>query len=142
MPIDVHIDHARHLVIARGKGVFTVSDAFAYQREVWSKPEVAGYDELIDMTDVERIAAPVAVGPSMQKMAAEAAAQDDPAGAGKLAIVAPDPLAFGLGREYQTYRELQPQGRKQVGVFRALAEALAFLGIKNAEGLESSRIGG
>jgi hypothetical protein len=139
MPIDVHIDHAQHLVVARGKGVLTVTEVFAYQRDVWSEPGVAGYDELVDMSAVERIVAPVAIGSSMRKMALEAAAQDDPAGAGKLAIVAPDLLSFGLGREYQTYRKLQSGGHKPVGVFRTLAEALAFLGIDDPNDLEPYR---
>ena len=39
------IDHARRLVVARGKGVFADADVFAYQREDWSQPDVAGYDE-------------------------------------------------------------------------------------------------
>jgi hypothetical protein len=31
---------------------------------------------------------------------------------------------------YQTYRELQVKGTKQVGVFRSFEEALAFLGVE------------
>jgi hypothetical protein len=142
MPIEVHIDHARRLVIGRGKGVFTASDIFAYQRGVWSRSEVAGYDELIDMTAVEQIVARVAVGPAMQMLAAEAAAQDDPAAGAKLAFVAPDPLAFGLAREYQTYRQLQADSHKHVGVFRTLTEALVFLGIDDPTSLEPYRTGG
>jgi hypothetical protein len=134
MPIDYSIDHARRLVVARGRGVFSDADVFAYQREVWSRPDVAGYDELVDMTDVEGIAAPSPTGPRMQELASLAAARDLPAGAGKFAIVAPDPLAFGLGRAYQAYRELDPRSTKQVGVFRTLGEALVFLGVGGGRG--------
>jgi hypothetical protein len=94
---------------------------------------VAGYDELVDMTDVEEIAAPAPAGPRMQQLAGEAAAQDAPTGAGKFAIVAPSALAFGLARQYQTYRELDVRTKKQVGVFRTRAEALAFLGIESLD---------
>jgi hypothetical protein len=133
MPIDYHIDHARRLVVARGRGIFTDSDIFSYQREVWSRPEVAGYDELVDMTEVEEIAAPVPAGPRLQQLAAEAAAQDLPENTGRLAIVAPSQVAFGLGRVYQTYRGLDARSRKRVEVFRTLAEALSFLGIESLE---------
>jgi hypothetical protein len=134
MPIDYYIDHGRRLVVARGRGVFTDADAFGYQREVWSRPEVAGYDELVDMTAVEEIATPVPAGPRIQQLAGVAAAQDPPTSAGKFAIVAPGPLAFGLAREYKTYRELDARTKKQVEVFRSIAEALSFLGIETLEG--------
>jgi hypothetical protein len=130
MPIDYYIDHARRLVIARGRGVFVDADVFAYVREVWSRPEVAGYDELVDMTAVERIALPSPAGPRIQQLAELAAAHDPAASAARLAIVAPNSLAFGLGREYQIYRGLDSRSRKEVGVFRILAEALSFLGIE------------
>ena len=86
------------------------------------------------------IAAPLPAGPRIRQLASEAAAQDHPESAGKFAIVAPSSLAFGLGREYQTYRELDLRSKKQVGVFRTLAEALSFLGIETLEGPEPRRI--
>lgn len=139
MPIDYYIDHARLLVVARGKGVVTDSDVFAYQHAVWSQPEVTGYDELVDMTAVELIETPVPEGPRLQQLASEAAAMDHPASAVKLAIVAPASLAFGLARAYQSHRELDARSRKQVEVFRTLAEALAFLGIETLESPEPEK---
>jgi hypothetical protein len=133
MPIDYYIDHARKLVVARGRGVFADAEVFAYEREVWSQQEVAGYNELVDMTAVEQIAIPTPAGPRMQQLAGVAAVQDSPASAAKFAIVAPGSLAFGLGRQYQVYREIDLRGTKQVGVFRTLAEALSFLGIETLE---------
>jgi hypothetical protein len=47
----------------------------------------------------------------------------------KLAIVAPEDLAFGLGRVYEAYREGNDQSSKRVGVFRTWAEAWTFLGL-------------
>src|SRR5262245_8116208 len=79
VPIEYTIDHDQRLVVARGRGIFTAADMFGYQREVWSRPDVTGYDELVDMTDVERIAARVPAGPRILELAREAAAQDDPA---------------------------------------------------------------
>lgn len=130
MPIEYSIDHKRRLVVARGSGVFSSDDVFRYQREVWSQAAVAGYDELVDMTDVREIESPLPDGSRMKQLASEAAAQDHPTDAGKFAIVAPSPLAYGLGRQYQAYRELNPRSRKTVRVFHQLQDALAFLGIE------------
>jgi hypothetical protein len=41
--------------------------------------------------------------------------------------VAPGDYAFGLGRMYESYRRMEGRSTKQVGVFRSLAEAMAFL---------------
>jgi hypothetical protein len=135
MPIDYSIDHARRVVIARGSGVFSDADVFGYQREVWSRPDVAGYDELVDMTDVQEVALPSAE--RMRALAALSATMDAHQGGAKLAIIAPHDAAFGLGRMYETYRGFQPASKKEVAVFRTAREALAFLGVEGpVEGLE------
>jgi hypothetical protein len=60
IPIEYRIDHERQLVLARGCGTLTDEDVFGYQREVWSRADVVGYKELIDMSDVDHIALPSA----------------------------------------------------------------------------------
>jgi hypothetical protein len=127
MPIDYSIHPAQRLVIARGRDIFTRADMEAYQREVWSRPEVTGFDELIDMTDVERIDVEIPTGQRMQRFAAECAALDPPDKPGKLVIVAPGAFAFGLGRQYLTYRELASHVVKPMRVVHELADALKFL---------------
>ena len=47
----------------------------------------------------------------------------------KFAVVAPDDLAYGLGRAYQTHRSLEVRSTKEVRVFRSLGEALDYLGV-------------
>jgi hypothetical protein len=128
MPIDHEIDHARRLVLAHGRGTLTDEEVFAYQREVWSRADVMGYDELVDMTAVEHIALPSA--DRVQDLARLSAGMDTRARPSRLAVVAPTDAAFGLGRMYQAHRELDTRSTKQVGVFRTRAEALAFLGIE------------
>ena len=133
MPIDYHIDHARRLVVARGNGVLTGADIFGYQREVWSRPEVIGYDELVDMSGVKEIVTTSPTSDNFRALASESAATDPPETPTKFAIVAGEELAFGLARMYQTYRELEPKSTKEVRVFRTLAEAMVYL---NVEALE------
>ena len=128
MPIDFQVDHPRRIVFAWGRGTLTDQEVFGYQTEVWSLPEVEGYNELVDMTDVERIALPASA--RVEDLARLAARMDTGSSGARVAIVAPSDIAYGLGRMYQRLRELQVRSTRQVGVFRTLAEALQFLGIE------------
>ena len=130
MPIDFEIDHERRLVTARGRGTFTHEDVYAYQMQVWGSAAVEGYDELVDMTDVQEIQMPSM--DSIPRLADLAARMDSPDKASKLAIVAKDDFAFALGRMYETYRGLDPRSTKEVRVFRSLPEALAYLSSKDS----------
>jgi len=128
MPIEYRIDHERRLVIARAHGQLEQSDFFAYQREVWSRPEVQGYDELADMRDAEFAKSPSA--DNLRQLAMLSAAMDLPSQPSKFAIVATQDWAFGLGRMYETYRELSTGGTKLVKVFRNFEDACKFLGVE------------
>ena len=130
MPIDYRIDPERRIVWVEGRGTVTDADVFGYQQDVWSRSEVSGYDELVDMTAVDHIALPSA--DRVQELARLSAGMDS-RGPSRLAVVAPSDAAFGIGRMYQTHRELDPRSTKEVGVFRTRAEALAFLGIEDPE---------
>jgi hypothetical protein len=55
MPLAHRIDHRLRLVLAWASGTLTDEEVFAYQKEVWSRPDVAGYDELVDMTAGQRV---------------------------------------------------------------------------------------
>ena len=125
MPITYRVDHEARVVICVGHGIFSDDDVFGYQREVWSRHDVAGYNELVDMTRVERIALPHA--DRVKDLASLASGMDDPNSRTRMAVVAPDNLAFGLGRMFQAHRELDRRSTKEVGIFRTMEEALAFL---------------
>ena len=132
MPLDYRIDHQLRLVVATASGTLTDQEVFGYQREVWSRPELAGYDELVDMSAVESIALPspkrvedlVALSTKMD------AAGGDSSRVPKFAIFAPTDISYGLGRMYQTLREMQSGGARKVGVFRSMEEALSFLEVE------------
>ncbi len=126
MPIQHRIDHERRIVFATGHGEMTDEDLFRYQREVWSDPALAGYDEVVDMSDVTSI--PVASGRRAPELAEFAARMDAPGTSARLAIVAPSDFVYGMARMYATYRGMQSGGTKQVEVFRSMAEAMAWLG--------------
>lgn len=128
MPIEYRIDHEQRLVVARGTGPLCHADFFGYQRNVWSRPEVQGYNELVDVRDAEFLTTPSA--DELRQLAMLSAAMDLPTQPSKLAIVAPQDFAFGLGRMYEAYRELSTGGTKEVKVFRRLEDACAFLGVE------------
>ena len=127
MPIEFTIDHARRLVTATGRGTLTGHDVFGYQRDVWSRADVQGYNELLDMRAVEHIDLPSV--DNMRALAELSASMDAHETSSKFAIVATSDEAFGLSRMYETYRHLEGQSTKQVAVFRTLNEAYAYLGV-------------
>jgi hypothetical protein len=128
MPIEYTIDHDQRLVIAKGRGIFSDADVFGYQLDVGSRPDVAGYDELIDMTEVEHIALP-SIG-RIRQLAELGVKMDSGSSPSRFAIVAPDNIAFGLGHIYKAYRRMNRRSMKKVGVFRSFEEAYVFLGIE------------
>lgn len=125
MGITYTIDHEQRLVLARGLETVTAEDLFQYQKEVWSRPDVQGYDEIVDMSAVTHIVRPTPDG--MRELAEFSAKMDASSSGAKFAIVAPDDVAFGLGRMYEAFRAVNEQSTKQVQVFRTLPEARLWL---------------
>lgn len=81
----------------------------------------------MDMTHAEAIAEPSAEG--VRSLASLAAQMDNPESPAKFAIVAPQDVAFGMGRMFGAYRDSNPQSKKEVAVFRSMAPALKWLGM-------------
>jgi hypothetical protein len=107
MPIEYWIDYERRPIMAKGHGTLTHEDALRYQRDIRSRPELASYDELMDMSHVEHIA--LASTERVWELAWRSAGMDVGSSASRFAIVAPTDLAFGLGRMYEAYRSLVPR---------------------------------
>ena len=127
MPIVFRVDHELRVVVAVAYGALTLQEMFQYQRDLAALPAIEGYGELVDMSPVSN----VATSPSAQfrGLAGFAATADQPGSRTRFAIVAPSDLMFGLGRMYQAYRANEPGSTKEVGVFRTMKEACAFLDI-------------
>lgn len=127
MPITYEIDHARKLVHARITGALTRDDAFTYQKHVWSLPEVRGYNQLIDATDMGQVDIPFPSSDAMKELSALAATMDDPRIKTRFAIVAVSAFAYGLARMYATYRALDARSTRSVSVFRSVEDAMTWL---------------
>jgi len=127
MPLVYRLDHQARVIVAVAYGKLTDDEVFDYQRHHFKSADAIGYDELIDMTHVKEIALPSTE--RVRDLASLAAEMDATHGNSKLAVVAPGDLAFALGRMFQTTRELDSRSTTEVGVFRTMKEALAFLAI-------------
>jgi hypothetical protein len=125
MPIVFRLDHEARVVVAAAYGALTDGEVFEYQSKIFTLDEAIGYDELVDMTSVTEIALPST--DRVRDLASLAVGMDATHGNSKLAIVAPGDLAFALGRMFQTTRGLDPRSTTEVGVFRTMEDAAAFL---------------
>ncbi|HET6463963.1 MAG TPA: hypothetical protein VFH33_09200 [Candidatus Krumholzibacteria bacterium] len=127
MPITYEIDHDRKLVRARIAGTLTRDDAFKYQQHVWGLPEVRGYNQLIDASDMGHVDIPFPSADAMRELSSLAASMDDPTLKTRFAIVATSAFAYGLARMYATYRALDPRSTRVVSVFRSVEDAMTWL---------------
>src|SRR5262249_44255536 len=117
MPIRYNIDTGQRVVLATPYGLLTDTEVFDYQKEVWSRPDISGYNELVDMTGVSQIAS--VSGARLEELARLSSSMDPPASSSRLAIVATTDLHFGLARMYQARREMASKGAREVRVFRS-----------------------
>ena len=129
MPLEYRIDQERRVVFATATGTLTDEDVFGYQRGVWSQSDVVGFDEVVDMGEVEDLV--LSSGDRVRALADLASTMDVPGAASRLAIVAPQDFAFGLARMYEAYRTMNQRGSKVVSVFRSMQAALDWLGLES-----------
>jgi len=130
MPLEYEIDSVRRIVFVRAFGTLISNEIFNYQQKVWSQPEMAGYHEVVDMSDVSDLG-PVS-SEVLRYLAEMSAETDSTIGLSKLAIVAPTSVLYGLGRMFQAYREMNSNS-KQIGVFRNREEAIAWISDQSVE---------
>jgi hypothetical protein len=127
MSITFRVDHDRQLILASGEGRLTYEEVCDYSEAV--RPlHLIGYDVLFDATPVVATITPDEV----RKLAVRAQqVPAAPAPWGMTAIVAKEPVVFGLSRMYATLAE---SAGPKVGVFYTLAEAEEWLGFQSASG--------
>ena len=126
MPLTYRIDHDRRLITVTPRGALLLADMIEYQREVWTRPDLVGYDELIDMNEVAEIEANLP--DRMRQLAALSAAMDPVTGPSRMAIVAVQDYHYGLGRMYKALREDSLKSTKAIGIFRTYEAATQWLG--------------
>jgi len=113
----------------KGHGALTAEEILGYQREAWSCPNVAEYDELVDLSEVHHL--DVLSLDQLQDLAMLDPRMDSESPPSKLAIIARTNAAFSLGQRYEAYRKPESPETRKIGVFRSPDDALAFLEIED-----------
>jgi hypothetical protein len=120
MTVSVTEHHDRNQVLVVVSGDTSMQDMMSFI-STHRGGDQRGYAFVFDVS-----AATVTVsGEEMMHVAAYAADESRKAPMGAVAFVSSDPYAYGLGRMYQSYSAAE--GRKNVGVFRTMAEAQNWL---------------
>ena len=125
MPIEYKIDPASRIVTVSPRGTLTFQEMKQYQQEVWTRSDVAGYSELVDMNGVTEVLGDTI--DNVKQLAELSCAMDPSIGPTRLAIVASTVLHYGMGKMYKLFREADPGCTKEVQVFRASDDAFRWL---------------
>lgn len=127
MAIEYGIVNEQRLLLLKGIDTVTADDILAYLREVVARPEVAGFNGLVDLTAVKDIV--VSMMGKIQLFSQLSTSMDSRWSSSRLAIVAAVDDRLGLDRLYETFQGLKPDSAKKVSVFRSMDDALQFLGL-------------
>ncbi len=119
----VDVDASREIVVTTWGHVCSDESLINYQKSVWTRPDVRGFDELIDFRSVTEVLVTTA---GLRKLASLSAGMDSQERT-HFAIIADEPLSFGLARMYEAYRSLEQQNTTKVCVFREPELAFKWL---------------
>lgn len=125
MPLQVRIDRNRRIIFADGEDVVTDDDLLAYVRQYLHGSELAGYDELFDLTaaDLHDL-----TYTGLATVAAAAAATDPEASPVKIALLVSEAQGMIVSRLYQSLRESKG-GKRATRVFWDRTECREWLGL-------------
>jgi len=120
MPISYRIDADARLVRTVADGVLTDAELLAHKAQLAADPAFqAGMHQLSDVRGVERLDVSA---DGVRSFVAHDAQHVERFAGHRMAIVASEAVVFGMARMYQTMSSVD------VGVFRNIEDALAFLG--------------
>ena len=121
MPSDFMIDSARGVVFSKGWGVFTPEDYFDHLARLQSDPRFdPRFHQVVDCRAITVMAL-------TSKQVAELADRTGFAVQSRRAFVVSTDLQYGLSRVFAAHREMG--GGQDVGVFRTMEDALAWLNL-------------
>jgi len=127
MAIEYGINEQERLLLLKGVDTLTVDDLVAYLRKVVARPEVVGFNGLVDLTGVKDIV--LGMMGKIQLFGQLSSSLDNRWSSSRLAIVDTGDGRFGLDGLYATFKGLKPDSAKQVSVFRNMEDAMQFLGM-------------
>ena len=127
MAIEFGVDNQQRLLLLKGLETLTVDDIVAYLREVVSRPDVVGFNGLVDLTGAKDIV--IGMMGKIQLFGQISKSLDGRWSSSRLAIVTSGDDRFGLDGLYATFQGLKPASAKQVSIFRNMDDAMQFLGL-------------
>jgi hypothetical protein len=131
MPYSYRIDAALETAFVTLRGEVTADDLRGFRQALLSDPEwKPGYGRLVEFSG--NVALSV-TAQEVSQTAWEGVSLRERFGRGKLAIVAPGDLEFGIARMYTTSLEGSPHPRR---LFRDRESALEWLGLADPEELD------
>jgi hypothetical protein len=131
MPAKHNIDNKNKLITTTWFDTATDSELIdaltKYQREIKSNPDYQAYNEILDLREVGTIKLTTE---GIQRIGEIAVKTDQVYIKTKLAIVVSSPLAYGLARMYEAYRNFAPNPNKEIQVFNEISEAHEWIEMK------------
>lgn len=125
MPARYWIDSGRRLVFLRYDGIVTRDDVLTVSRESTGDPAFeVGFDELVDFSAMT--GSKVSADDVRALIEAVSQSLDGHGRTWRVAVAAPNDVAFGFARMFELLRSDSPE---EVHVFRSLDEACAFMGL-------------
>lgn len=128
MAIEYGIDVEKKVLLLKGVETLTAEDLLAYLREVVSRPEVAGFSGLVDLTGVSKVV--LSTMGKFQLFAQLSGRFGEAWNGSRLAIVSDSSDLFGLRPLYDNFGGGQGS---RVGLFADMGGALEFLGFSGGE---------
>ena len=127
MPVNHDIDEEKKIIFTEWQGEPDDSDLVEalniYFRDIKSRPELDGFNELVDFSDTRGLKLSITILIELGKISSKF---DKPVN-NKLAIVTSSSFTYGLARMYGIFRKHNPQSNKKVLAFRSKEEAMEWL---------------
>ncbi len=131
MPAKHNIDNKNKLITTTWSDTATDSELIdaltKYHREIKNNPAYQAYNEILDLREVGTIKLTTE---GIKRIGEIAVKTDQVYIKTKLAIVVSSPLAYGLARMYEAYRNFAPNPNKEIQVFNEIGEAHEWVGMK------------
>ena len=131
MPAKHNIDDKNKLITTTWSDTATdgelIDALIKYHREIRSNPDYHSYNEILDLREVGTIKLTTE---GIQRIGEIAVKTDQVYIKTKLAIVVSSPLAYGLARMYESYRNFAPNPNKEIQVFNEICEAHEWIEMK------------
>lgn len=102
MPVEFHWDLASSLLRTTISGAVSETQFLQYIRDIWSNPQRAKFDEIADCREMQV----AAMTPALMLKSAQLSRELNTANERfRVAFVVSGTLGYGVGRQYETYRE-------------------------------------